>query len=295
MDCKTSPKPFAFVLMPFSDDFDDVYHLGIKPACVTAGAYAERVDEQIYHESMLARIYNQIAKADIIIADMTGRNPNVFYETGYAHALGKPVILLTSEVKDIPFDLKHYPHIIYGGKIKNMIPELVKRVRFAIERPFEAAKEDAIEVYVEGKSLRSNADLVYRMDKEGILNFEIDFAFHNPVNTRLQKAIFQIGIVAGKWIKGISIDQFGGFNSCLQPDGETSIYLLSNFFELFPASWESLSVIFHSDKIGVFAIGEILQATLRVLTDVGPIDFPFTVSFVEGESMCHIRRNTTRI
>jgi hypothetical protein len=52
----TSPKPFAFVLMPFSDDFDDVYLLGIKPACEKAGAYAERVDEQIFTESILQRI-----------------------------------------------------------------------------------------------------------------------------------------------------------------------------------------------------------------------------------------------
>ena len=48
---------------------------------------------------------------------MTGRNPNVFYETGYAHALGKHVILLTQEAKDIPFDLKHYQHIIYAKRI----------------------------------------------------------------------------------------------------------------------------------------------------------------------------------
>lgn len=83
-----TPKPFVFVLMPFSSDFDDAYKLGIKKACKEAGAYAERVDEQIFDEQILERVYNQIAKADLIISDMTGRNPNVFYETGYAHALG---------------------------------------------------------------------------------------------------------------------------------------------------------------------------------------------------------------
>ena len=60
----------------------------------STGAYAERVDEQIFNESILQRIYNQISKADIITADMTDRNENVFYETGYAHTLGKQVILL---------------------------------------------------------------------------------------------------------------------------------------------------------------------------------------------------------
>jgi nucleoside 2-deoxyribosyltransferase len=91
----TTPKPFCFVLMPFSESFSDIYELGIKEACNDAGAYCERVDEQIFQERILDRIYNQIAKADIIIADMTGKNPNVFYEVGYAHALGKNTILLT--------------------------------------------------------------------------------------------------------------------------------------------------------------------------------------------------------
>ncbi len=99
------PKPFVFVLMPFKPEFDDIYRYGIKEACEKAGTYAERVDEQIFQGSILDRIYNQIAKADIIIADMTGRNENVFYEAGYAHALGKPTILLTQHIDDIPFDL----------------------------------------------------------------------------------------------------------------------------------------------------------------------------------------------
>ena len=65
----TTPKPFAFVLMPFSDEFNDIYQLGIKPACHNAGAYAERVDEQLFQSLILDRIYNQISKADIIISD----------------------------------------------------------------------------------------------------------------------------------------------------------------------------------------------------------------------------------
>lgn len=89
--------------MPFDGDFDDIYKLGIKQSCIDAGAYCERVDEQIFNESILDRIYNQISKANIVIADMTNRNPNVFYEVGYAHALGKTTILLTKNSDDIPF------------------------------------------------------------------------------------------------------------------------------------------------------------------------------------------------
>jgi hypothetical protein len=136
---ETKSKPFVFVLMPFSQDFIDIYEAGIKPACREVGAYCERVDEQIFVENILHRVYKQIAKADIIVAEMTGRNPNVFYETGYAHALNKTVILLTQNADDIPFDLKHYPHIVYGGKIAFLKSQLEPRIRWCIDNPTEVS------------------------------------------------------------------------------------------------------------------------------------------------------------
>jgi len=88
-------KKFIFVLMPFNEAFDDVYQLGIKAACKSEKIYFKRVDEQYYEGSMLDRIYNQIQHADYIIADMSTKNLNVFYEVGYAHALQKKVVLIT--------------------------------------------------------------------------------------------------------------------------------------------------------------------------------------------------------
>jgi hypothetical protein len=126
------PKHFAFVLMPFDAAFDDVYKLGIKGAVAQFDdLLAERVDEQIYREGILERIYRQIEVADIIIADMTGQNPNVFYEVGYAHAKGKLCILLTSKAADIPFDLKHQRHIVYGGSLVTLKRELGKELEWA--------------------------------------------------------------------------------------------------------------------------------------------------------------------
>jgi hypothetical protein len=80
----TLPKPFVFVLMPLDAKFNDIYKFGIKGAADEVGAYAERIDEQIFTEGILDRLFNQISRADVIVADMTGRNPNVFYEVGYA-------------------------------------------------------------------------------------------------------------------------------------------------------------------------------------------------------------------
>lgn len=127
----TLPKPFVFVLMPFDKAFDDIYKFGIKGAANDIGAYAERIDEQLFAEGILDRIFNQISKADVIVADMSGRNPNVFYEVGYSHALGKNVTLLTRAAEDIPFDLKHRYHIIYDD-IDSLRRELAPRLQWAI-------------------------------------------------------------------------------------------------------------------------------------------------------------------
>jgi len=117
--------------MPIKPEFNDIYKFGIKGAADDVGAYAERLDEQIFTEGMLDRIFNQISKADVVVADMSGRNPNVFYEVGYAHALGKIVLLQTQTAEDIPFDLKHRQHTVYTG-IDDLRRALVPRLEWAI-------------------------------------------------------------------------------------------------------------------------------------------------------------------
>jgi len=138
----TVPKPFIFVLMPFDKKFNDIYEFGIQGAVKEVNAYAERVDNQIFNENILDRIFNQINKADVIIADMTGRNPNVFYEVGYAHALGKIVLLLTQDTDDIPFDLKHRQHIVYAGQITALRSSLIERLNWAISESKKLGKHE---------------------------------------------------------------------------------------------------------------------------------------------------------
>src|SRR6266496_101946 len=121
---------FAFVLIPFAPSFNDIYRIGIKEPAESLGIRAERVDEQIYAEGILDRIYRQIEAADIIIADMSGQNCNVFYEVGYAHAKGKLCILLTNNASDIPFDLKHRRHIVYNS-IQALRDQLTKDLQWA--------------------------------------------------------------------------------------------------------------------------------------------------------------------
>ena len=85
----------AFVIMPFGSDFNDVYKLGIKATAKECDVDAKRLDDDFFDTNMVEEIYKKINDADFIIADMTGRNPNVFYEVGYADAKNKLILLLT--------------------------------------------------------------------------------------------------------------------------------------------------------------------------------------------------------
>ncbi len=155
----TGPKPFVFVIMPFAESFDDIYEFGIVGAAEDAGAYAERVDHQVFQEGILDRTFNQISKADVIVADMTGRSPNVFYEVGYAHALNKVVILLTQDADDIPFDLRHQQHLIYAGKIGLLRNQLAERIRWGIALANDRSHQDGerFTVMAQGKQLPASS------------------------------------------------------------------------------------------------------------------------------------------
>ncbi|MFM0347662.1 hypothetical protein [Paraburkholderia sp. RL17-347-BIC-D] len=177
MTATTDPlKPFAFVLMPFDKAFDDIYQLGIKETAVQLGFIAERVDEQIYQESMLERIYRQIDLADVIIADMSGKNPNVFYEVGYAHAKGKLCILLTSDTSDIPFDLKHHRHIVYSGSVTKLRKGLKTDLLWA-KGEVERLRDSRIKV-----TLQEPSGLLEKTSwsAKGEVNLKIDLSNSSP-------------------------------------------------------------------------------------------------------------------
>ena len=100
------------IMMPFDAEYNPI-HNGIKIACKNAGCRCLRVDD-IWEESVIIQdIFNLIFKAYIIVVDFTGKNPNVMYETGIAHTLGKHVIPISQSIDDVPFDMKHHRVIKY--------------------------------------------------------------------------------------------------------------------------------------------------------------------------------------
>lgn len=124
-------EPFIFVVMPFETEFEDVYD-AVKLEGQALGAVVRRADERFISGTITGRIFEELVRADVIVGEMSGRNPNVYYEVGYAHALGKTAILLIKDAKDIPFDLRDRQHIVYQN-IKGLKAELAKKITAALQ------------------------------------------------------------------------------------------------------------------------------------------------------------------
>ena len=118
----------VFVIMPFSEDLDDLYYFGIYETVNECEGICIRMDEEQFTGGILSQIYKNINESHIIIAEVTRHNPNVYYEIGYAHALNRQVILLTNDIKTAPFDLTGFNHIVYTS-IKDLKNKLLKRLK----------------------------------------------------------------------------------------------------------------------------------------------------------------------
>lgn len=100
--------------MPFDTELNDVYTLFISKTLTEEGFEVTRADNINNQQNILHDIVGAIIQSDIIVADLTGSNPNVFYELGIAHTFDKPVILLTQDIEDVPFDLRSNRLLIYS-------------------------------------------------------------------------------------------------------------------------------------------------------------------------------------
>jgi hypothetical protein len=99
------------VMMPFTG-FDTVYKT-IRMACDDSKLQAVRADDIWENATFMQDIVNLLCRARIVVADFTGRNPNVFYEVGIAHAVGTPVVPIVQSLMDVPSDLRHHRVLQY--------------------------------------------------------------------------------------------------------------------------------------------------------------------------------------
>ncbi len=136
-------KQSAFVVMQFGVPYDQLYADVIRPVVAGCGFDVIRADDDFGPGLIIADVVRRIQEAEVIIADITPENQNVFYEVGYAHALGKPTILLAEKGKRLPFDVSGFRTLFYENTIagKAAVEQGLRRHVEAItrERPVSLA------------------------------------------------------------------------------------------------------------------------------------------------------------
>jgi hypothetical protein len=105
-------KDLAFVIMPFAAQYDEVYRW-IEETAKGVGLRCFRADKEIFIGGIMDKVRENILKAGMIVAELSEKNPNVYYELGLSHAIGKNVIMLSQSLDSIPFDLKHLKMVLY--------------------------------------------------------------------------------------------------------------------------------------------------------------------------------------
>jgi hypothetical protein len=138
-----SGPPTAFVAMYFHEELFPVFSEVIRPALAQVGYEAERVDQREHNHRIDDEIIARIRASRFVLADFTGHRGGVYYEAGFAHGLGKPVIFTVrgeEDLKKAHFDTNHFKHIVWEpGDLEAFYKALVNRVLATIG-PGQATK-----------------------------------------------------------------------------------------------------------------------------------------------------------
>jgi len=122
-------KAHVFVAMPFAKEFDDRFHYGIHKAIQAAGYLCERADMSSFTGDVLGWVKDRIDSAALVVADLSGGNPNVYLEVGYAWGKGLPTVLVASEQKDLLFDVRGQRCLLYENSIRLLEEHLTRELQ----------------------------------------------------------------------------------------------------------------------------------------------------------------------
>ncbi len=141
----------CFILMPFGEkllpdghviDWDERYQVVLEPAITAIGMKPGRADDIFGTQPLIDRVWRGIQEAEVVVAELTGRSPNVMYEIGLAHLIGKRLVLLTMNPDDVPADLAQSVQVRYsddGVGLLKLSRELQANLQAAREDPLNEA------------------------------------------------------------------------------------------------------------------------------------------------------------
>jgi hypothetical protein len=202
----------CFVLMPFADNFRHVYE-SIYNACRLPEVLlpCSRADDFFGGGSIMESILEGIISSEYIIADLTSKNPNVFYELGIAHSSkdASKVIIISQSLDDIPFDLRHMRCILYENDSNGL-----RKLTNDLEKVLRPSAQGVYRFEIDGKGpfmfdhrLSGNNQNFYRFTLGDLYTNEESVKFSIVVhresldegNETLQKEFYYVEI--GKFVK----------------------------------------------------------------------------------------------
>ncbi len=125
----------CFVLMPFREEFQEIYEKVIKVVASEMEMTAIHGGEIFSNREIMEDVWDSICQAKLIIADVTQRNPNVFYELGICHTLGKDTIVITQNKDDVPFDIQGRRYLLYDpGNQASLRSDLRKIFKYVLNK-----------------------------------------------------------------------------------------------------------------------------------------------------------------
>lgn len=139
----------CFIIMPFEGWFNTYYEEIYIPAIEAAGMKPTRADDLYRPGNIVNDIWNYTKSADIILADLTSKNPNVFYELGLAHAITKPAVLITASIDDVPFDLRSLRVLVYDINLPNWGEKLKNEITKALTETLKSPEDAVLPTFLE--------------------------------------------------------------------------------------------------------------------------------------------------
>jgi hypothetical protein len=152
-------KETCFTIMPFGGWFDQHFLDIYKPAIEAAGLAPRRADDLYRPGTIVHDIWEYTQNAKVILADLTGKNPNVFYEFGLGHALAKPVVLVTESVTDVPFDLRALRMIHYDKNNPDWGEALQEKIRTSILEVLQAPLKSVLPAFLNVRDSKADTSV----------------------------------------------------------------------------------------------------------------------------------------
>lgn len=144
--------------MPFGVPFDEYYNDIYRVAIEESGLKPKRADSLFRPSPIIRDIWEYINHSKILIADITGLNSNVMYELGLAHAITKPVIIISDSIDNVPFDLRYLRILIYENRKPKWAEDLTIKIKKSIEEIIESPTESILSAFMDIKPIINKTD-----------------------------------------------------------------------------------------------------------------------------------------